>query len=137
MPDIGIASPQALQPPHDRFARQRWLSPLLVRVLLVNLVPLALLLAALLYLDQYQNGLLQAEVSTLREQARIYAGALSESAVSDEDPEHPKLVPERARPLLRRLTEPSPNAQAKLFAPDGQVLADSRVREGTSGAVIS
>ncbi len=137
MPDIGIALPSALKPPSDKFARQRWLSPLLVRVLLVNLVPLALLLAALMYLDGFQNGLLQAEVSTLREQARIYAGALSESAVSDEDPEHPKLIAERARPLLRRLTEPLPNAQAKLFAPDGQVVADSRVREGAAGAVIS
>ena len=35
----------------------------------------------LLYLDQYQNGLLQAEVLALREQAKIYAGALGESAV--------------------------------------------------------
>ncbi len=137
MPDIGIAPTPVLKAPPDRFARQRWLSPLMVRVLLVNLVPLALLLAALMYLDGYQNGLLQAEVSTLREQARIYAGALSESAVSEEDPERPKLIPERARPLLRRLTEPSPNAQAKLFAPDGQVVADSRVREGTAGSVLS
>ena len=138
MPDIGIAPGQtAPLAGSERFARTRWLSPLLVRVLLVNLVPLALLLAALLYLDQYQNGLLQAEVSTLREQARIYAGALSESAVTDDDPERPRLIPERARPLLRRLTEPSPNAQARLFAPDGQVTADSRVREGTAGAVVS
>ncbi len=47
----------------------------------------------------------------------------------------PQLVPDLARPLLRRLTEPTPNAQAKLYAPDGQVIADSRVREGTGGAV--
>ena len=57
------------------------MSPLLRRILLVNALPLALLVAALLYLDQYQNGLLEAEVSALREQARIYAGALGESAV--------------------------------------------------------
>ena len=56
--------------------RARWVSPLLRRILLVNALPLALLVAALLYLDQYQNGLLEAEVSALREQARIYAGAL-------------------------------------------------------------
>ena len=53
--------------------RARWVSPLMRRVLLVNFVPLALLLGALLYLDQYQDGLLEAEVSALREQARIYA----------------------------------------------------------------
>jgi two-component system sensor histidine kinase ChvG len=115
--------------------RLRFGSPLLRRILLVNALPLALLVAALLYLDQYQNGLLEAEVSALREQARIYAGALGESAVKEDNTENPKLVNELARPLLRRLTEPTPNAQAKIYAPDGQVIADSRVREGTSGAV--
>ena len=40
-------------------------------------------------------------------------------------PDNPKLVPDIARPLLRRLTEPTPDAQAKLYAPDGTVIADS------------
>jgi two-component system sensor histidine kinase ChvG len=115
----------------------RLLSPLLQRILLVNLLPLALLLAALLYLDQYQNGLLAAEVTTLREQAKIYAGALGEAAVREETPDNPRLVSELARPLLRRLTEPTPNAQAKLYSPDGEVLADSRIREGAAGAVVT
>jgi two-component system sensor histidine kinase ChvG len=103
----------------------------------VNFVPLALLLAALLYLDQYQDGLLEAEVSALREMARVYAGALGESAVRVSDPDNPVLVPELARPLLRRLTEPTPSANAKLYGPDGSVIADSRVREGSGGAVTS
>ncbi|MBV9785020.1 MAG: stimulus-sensing domain-containing protein [Acidisphaera sp.] len=120
-----------------RAARPRWVSRLLRRILLVNALPLALLVAALLYLDQYQNGLLEAEVGTLREQGRIYAGALGETAVRDENSGDPKLVPELARPLLRRLTEPTPNAQAKLYAPDGTLVADSRVREGTGGAVTT
>ncbi len=119
-----------------RPARQRLVSPLLRRILLVNALPLALLVATLLYLDQYQNGLLEAEVSALREQARIFAGALGESAVRD-DGDNPKLAPELARPLLRRLTEPTPNAQAKLYAPDGALVADSRVREGTGGNVTT
>ena len=116
-------------------ARGGFLSPLLRRILLVNLLPLALLLAALLYLDQYQNGLLEAEVTTLREQARIFAGALSEAAVREESPDSPHLVADLARPLLHGLTEPTPNAQARLFSPEGEVLADTRVREGAGGAV--
>jgi two-component system sensor histidine kinase ChvG len=107
------------------------------RVLLVNFVPLALLLGAVLYLDQYQDGLLEAEVSALREQARIYAGALGESAVRVSDPNNPVLVPELARPLLRRLTDPTPNAGAKIYAPDGTLIADSRVRQGAGGAVTT
>jgi two-component system sensor histidine kinase ChvG len=137
MPDSG-ALPASLKPASAASRMQeRWVSPLLRRILLVNLLPLALLLAALLYLDQYQNGLLEAEVTTLREQARIYAGALGEAAVHEEAPDNPALVPDLSRPLLRRLTEPTPNAQAKLYAPDGQVLADSRVREGAGGAVVT
>ncbi|MDQ2801162.1 MAG: stimulus-sensing domain-containing protein [Pseudomonadota bacterium] len=116
--------------------RYRFVSPLLRRILLVNALPLALLAAALLYLDQYQNGLLIAEVNALREQARIYAGALSESAVRDVKGA-PVLAPDLAQPLLRRLTEPTPNAQARIYAPDGKLVADSRVREGPGGAVTT
>jgi two-component system sensor histidine kinase ChvG len=71
----------------------------------------------------------------LREQAKVFAGALGESAVRTIDPENPKIIPEVARPLLHRLTEPTPDAEAKLYAPDGTVIADSRVREGPGGAV--
>ncbi len=136
MPDSGIlpAAPAASVVPRTR---RRWVSPLLRRILLVNALPLALLVAALLYLDQYQNGLLEAEVQALREQARIYAGALGESAVREQNPDDPTLQPDLARPLLRRLTEPTPNAQARLYAPDGQLIADSRVREGVGGAVVT
>ena len=138
MPDgADLAPPPAgsLEAPSGWRGARRWASPLLRRILLVNVMPLVLLVAALLYLDQYQNGLLEAEVGTLREQARIYAGALGESAVNDQTPDQPRIVPEIARPLLRRLTEPTPNAQARLYAPDGALIADSRVREGQGGAV--
>ena len=136
MPDSGVL-PAAPPRPAVRRVRRRWVSPLLQRILLVNALPLALLVAALLYLDQYQAGLLEADVQALREQARIYAGALGESAVREPDPDNPVLQPDQARPLLRRLTEPTPNAQARLFAPDGRLIADSRVREGAGGAVVT
>jgi len=139
MPDTGVI-PVVLPAPAmsaGRRAVARRFSTLLRRILLVNLLPLALLLAALLYLDQYQNGLLGAEVTTLREQARIYAGALGETTVHEDDADKPRLIPEQARPLLRRLTEPTPSAQARLYAPDGQLIADSRVREGAAGAVTT
>jgi two-component system sensor histidine kinase ChvG len=116
--------------------RRRWVSPLLRRILLVNALPPALLAAALLYLDQYQDGLLAAEVEAMRTQARIYAGAIAEAAVRVQD-DRATLVPEQARPLLRRLVEPSPNTQARLFDTAGLVVADSRVRESGAGAVVT
>jgi two-component system sensor histidine kinase ChvG len=133
MPDASGRPATPRPPPRNH----RWVSPLLRRVLLVNFVPLALLFATLLYLDQYQDGLLEAEVTALREQARIYAGALGESAVRVTDPNNPVLIPELARPLLRRLTDPTPNANAKLYGPDGALIADSRVRPGAGGAVTA
>jgi two-component system sensor histidine kinase ChvG len=139
MPDSGVL-PASLRPPAARVrkpARERWVSPLLRRILLVNALPLVLLLAALLYLDQYQNGLLESEVGALRQQGKIYAGALSEAAVREEGTEGPKLAADQARPLLRRLAEPTPSVQAKLYAPDGQVVADTRVRQGAGGTVFT
>jgi two-component system sensor histidine kinase ChvG len=135
VPDGGTVSGIALTKhgPVRRF-RQRWVSPLLRRILLVNALPLALLVVALLYLDQYQNGLLEAQVSALREQAKIYAGAIGESAVLATDPDNPHLVPEIARPLLRRLTDPTPDARAKIYAPDGTVVADSQSRRRSIAA---
>lgn len=126
----GASAAAAPRPPRRRF------SPLLRRILLVNAVPPALLAASLLYLDQYQNGLLAAEVEALRTQARIYAGGIAEAAVRIEG-DRAILVPEAARPLLRRLVEPSPNTQARLFDNTGLMVADSRVREGPGGAVVS
>jgi two-component system sensor histidine kinase ChvG len=138
MPDGSARSPaasaRAESTPAPRRARR--FSPLLRRILLVNAVPPALLAASLLYLDQYQNGLLAAEVEALRTQARIYAGGIAEAAVRT-DGDRAILVPEAARPLLRRLVEPSPNTQARLFDNTGLMVADSRVREGPGGAVVT
>ncbi|MCB4822760.1 stimulus-sensing domain-containing protein [Roseicella aerolata] len=134
MPDVGLPpdpTSVATAPP-----RRRWVSPLLRRILLLNILPPALLAAAMLYLDQYQNGLLAAEVEAMRTQARIYAGAIAEAATRLQD-DRAVLVPEQARPLLRRLVDPSPNTQARLFDNTGLVVADSRVREGAGGAVVT
>jgi two-component system sensor histidine kinase ChvG len=141
MPDGAAARPassvpQTGRPPRPPRARARRFSPLLRRILLVNAVPPALLAASLLYLDQYQNGLLAAEVEALRTQARIYAGGIAEAAVRL-DGDRAILVPEAARPLLRRLVEPSANTQARLFDNTGLMVADSRVREGPGGAVVA
>lgn len=133
MPDAGGAPTPLVQ---TGSKRRRWLSPLLRRILLLNAVPPALLAAALLYLDQYQNGLLAAEVEALRTQARIYAGGIAEAATRQRE-DRTVLVPEAARPLLRRLVEPSPNTQARLFDSTGLLVADSRVREGPGGAIVT
>jgi two-component system, OmpR family, sensor histidine kinase ChvG len=113
------------------------LSRLLRDILLVNLLPLALIFAALFYLDQYQQGLLAAEVTALREQARIYAGALAQSAVQDNAGGQTVINPDLAQPLLYQLTEPTPYAQAMIYGPDGELIANSRVHPGAGGAIVT
>src|SRR3954469_24995651 len=102
MPEAPLPTTMAEQSAPPR--RQRWVSPLLRRILLLNALPPALLAAAMLYLDQYQNGLLAAEVEAMRTQARIYAGAIAETATRVQD-DRATLVPVVARPLLRRLVD--------------------------------
>ncbi|MFT8718930.1 MAG: ATP-binding protein [Acetobacter sp.] len=115
---------------------QRLISPLMRRILLVNMLPLAVFGLTLLFLNQFRNSLVTAEVSALREQARIYAGALGQSAVTSKPlpkQRHDSSLPDRvysleetlARPLLLKLTEPSPQADARVYAPDGRMIADS------------
>ncbi|MDI2112689.1 stimulus-sensing domain-containing protein [Commensalibacter nepenthis] len=123
--------------------KARFSSPLMRRILLVNALPLVVLVATLLYLNQFQNSLLETEVTALREQAKIYAGALGQSAtrkikdqIVSEDAfgvmfaKKPMdihfLSVELARPLLLSLTEPSPNVRARVYGPDGQLVVDSR-----------
>lgn len=130
--------------------KARFSSPLMRRILLVNALPLVVLVATLLYLNQFQNSLLATEVTALREQARIYAGALGQSAtrkvkdqiVSDGGFEMmfaKKTIDihflsiELARPLLLSLTEPSPNVRARVYAPDGQLIVDSKVEAKGKG----
>ncbi len=141
MPDsgrlTGVAPADDLARAPQRRLRKLVFSPLLRRILLVNALPLGLLVAALLYLDTYQDGLIDAEAASLRVQAQVFAGAIGESATSIEDPERPVLVPDLARPLLRRLVEPTPFAQARLYDPDGELVADSRVITGPGGTVTT
>ena len=75
------------------YFRQKWAdlknfpvisSPLSWRLLLLNLLAPALLVAGLLYMDHYQKGLIEAEIKILKIQAELMAVAVSEGAVNSE-----------------------------------------------------
>ena len=105
MPDSGrltdVEAPEAEARSPPRRLPKLLFSPLLRRILLVNALPLGLLVAALLYLDTYQDGLIDAEAASLRVQAQVFAGAIGESATSIDDPQRPVLVPDLARPRVK------------------------------------
>ncbi len=94
------------------------ISPLTRRVLMVNMLALGALVAGLLFLDQYEDGLVEAELASLHTQAEIFAGALGESAAGPVDGGGRALLPAIARPMLRRLVGP-PRAGARRFGGDG------------------
>lgn len=114
-----------------RIRTPRFASPLMRRIFLLNTLPLVILAVTLLFLNDFQNSLLETDVNALREQAHIYAAALGESAVMRDPSRNPlpgaefMLDGARARPLLLHLTEPSPNVRARLVGPDGTIVADS------------
>lgn len=143
----GLRAPRARQ--NDRSTapspprRRRRVSPLTLRILAVNLIAPLMLLAGLLYLDQYEDALVDGELQALRVQADLIAAALGEGAVTAETAvfenlrvpvtSH-RLMPEQARSMVRRLAEMG-GVRARLFDPNGLLVADSRRLTGPGGAV--
>ena len=119
--------PPARTPPRAEPTRRRRFSTLTLRVLAPNVLALLVLIGGVLWLDRYRDGLIDAKIRGLQTQAEIIAGALGESAV--EGPaEDVRLSPELARTIVRRLAAPA-QSRSRLFAPGGDLVADSRQLE--------
>jgi len=104
--------------------RRRRTSPLLRRILTLNVLALIIPVVGLLYLDQYRDSLITAELEALKTEGQLFAVALGETGVTAGDLGDEKLMPEAARLTLRRMVEISKN-RARLFALDGSLVADS------------
>ncbi len=99
-----------------------------------NVLALGALVAGLLYLGQYEDGLVEAELASLHTQAEIFAGALGEGAAGEDAGGGQALVPVTARPMLRRLVGPT-RARARLFGARGALIVDSRDMVGPGAPV--
>jgi two-component system sensor histidine kinase ChvG len=130
------AVPEAAPPggPRPRVRRRGPFSSLTRRILAVNVVPLAILVAGVLYLDQYQQSLISAEMEALTTQGEIFAAALGEGAVATPPDGRPLLLPGLARQMMRRLVAPT-ESRARLFDDDGFLVADSWILAGAGGLV--
>lgn len=115
-----------------------------MRILSVNIIAIMILGAGFLYLGEYTDSLIEAELESMRSEARFISGALSEGAVRPvfqispipfEDPMEIEAVkPNLARRMVRRLGE-SGTSRIKLFSVDGSILADTRRLVGPNGVV--
>ena len=135
----------------SRFLGHHFFSSLTRRILFLNLAGLGVLVAGILYLNTFRDGLIDARVESLMTQGEIIAGAIAASATVETDsisidPE--KLLelqagesigpgsdqldnldfpinPERVAPVLRRLISPT-RTRARIYDRDANLLLDSR-----------
>ncbi|MEN6542166.1 sensor histidine kinase [Parvibaculum sp.] len=140
-------------------------SSLTRRIVAFNVVALCVLVSGVLYLNQFREGLIDARRQSLLTQAEIIAGAIAESATSnqeapvvdplerrrnkprdirppvagdmDEDEGGGELpiIPENAAPILRRLVLPT-QTRARLYDKDGWLILDSR-QLTASGQIVA
>lgn len=113
---------------HRRRRRGRF-SPLTRRILAINLLALAIPVAGLLYLDQYRETLIEAELQSLETQADMFAGAIAEAAVTADTFDRQRLANDIANQMVRRLVETT-RTRARLFRQGGAIVADSRHLSG-------
>lgn len=117
----------ALTPPRFR-------GSLTLRILAVNLIAPIVLVVGLLYLGQYRDSLIRAELKTLMLQSQLFAGAVAEGAVRPVQRGKPlffakpeeieMLIPELSRRMLRRLGD-TMETRTRLFTADGKMIGDS------------
>jgi two-component system sensor histidine kinase ChvG len=124
---------------------KRVFSPLTLRFFAVNLAAPLLLVLGLLFLDQYQDTLIAAELEALDTQGELIAASIGEGAIVVESDSDARPVftpggtlrvidPDSARQLLRRLAALA-QLRARLFARDGTMIADTRLLQGPGGEV--
>ncbi|WP_127071677.1 sensor histidine kinase [Pelagibacterium lentulum] len=125
-------------------------SSLTRRIVILNLVALAALVAGIMYLNSFRSGLIDSRVQSLRVQGEIMSAAIAASATADSDvisvnPDRlldlymgdlaspftffdPSLEfpisPERVAPLLRNLVTPT-RTRARIYDRDGLMILDS------------
>ena len=109
---------------HKKWRRISFISPITRRILAVNVLALGLLVAGILFLDEYKNNLIEAELSALATQSEMFAVALSEGAVTETASGHYR-VSNISKQMVRRLVKTT-GTRARLFRQDGQIIADSR-----------
>ncbi|MBI3444168.1 MAG: stimulus-sensing domain-containing protein [Magnetospirillum sp.] len=133
-----VKSEAAITAPEPRRRRTRWrllASPLTRRILAVNLLAPVVLVAGLLYLDRYKQGLIRAELEGLGTHAEMVAAAIGEGAVFEEEKGFLEINHDMAQQMVRRLAEPA-KLRARLFGSVGELAADSRRSGGHHGSIL-
>lgn len=134
-----------------RAFRQTFVSTLARRIFLSNVAALLVLLGTILYMNQFRQGLIDAETESLLTQGRIISSAIASSAtatpdtitidpdklwelktgeslqprIQPQDAFNYPINPEQIAPVLRQLIKPT-KTRARIYDPDGIIILDSR-----------
>lgn len=119
-----------------RRSHSRRHSPLTRRILLLNIVPVALLALGAVYLSDYEDELIDSELASLLVQGEMVSAGIGEVAVVGGETTVNRLDAEAARQLLTRLVRPT-GVRARLFSETGELLGDSAVLSDTGRIHIS
>ena len=92
-------------------------------------------IAGLLYLGPYRDGLIDSELEALRLQAETFAGAIGEGAIETTASGRQLVNLPIARQIIWRLSSPG-SIRSRLFAPNGELVVDSRYLMGRRYAVV-
>jgi len=114
--------------------RRPRISGLTLRILAINLFAVAIPLVGLLYMDRYQDNLIEAELEALTRQGSIFAKGVAALAVEPEYSEATELSKDLVRRMVRHASDQF-GTRLRLFAPDGHLMADSN-SFGRRGGVV-
>ena len=93
------------------------------RIVAFNLIGLGLLVAGVLYLNQFRSGLIDQRTQSLQTQGEIIAVAIAENA--GVGPSGTRFDPVRANDVLMRLVQPT-GVRAQVFDRSGRLTGDTR-----------
>lgn len=112
----------------------RLISPLTRKVLAVNFVAVLIPIIGFLSLGEYRDSLIATELEALKTQGDVFAGAIGEGAIATTLSGDQMLDIPPAQQIVRRLSE-SNKVRARLFMPDGELAADSRLLVAGGGVI--
>jgi len=116
---------RAQQAPESAPRKQRRFSRLSVRIMALSIFPVATIFGGLLYVGAYERSLVEAELNALSAQARLFAGAIAETAVTPGAPDERRIDHTLAAGVMRQLAAAA-TARARLFDRDGRLLVDTQ-----------
>lgn len=122
---------------------QKRISAITLRILAINMTALVLLAIGLLYVVQYQDRLIAAELDSMKAEAVLFSGAIAEGATQNrlsriiqpfQSSVNRVIMPNMARRMVRRFSE-AKKVHVQVFDTVGGLIADSNDFKGRPGRV--